>query len=166
VRSKLNRQHPETPHARPLPAPPAAAARLPAGPLACAALLACHPALHAQAQAQQVAAVQTITVVGTTPVGDKTVPLDQVPSNVQTADAAQMRALQSLNLPDFMGAQLPSVTINHTQGNPYQMTLNYRGFSASPLLGLPQGLSVYLDGVRVNEPFGDVVNWDLIPSRP
>lgn len=134
-------------------------------PLACAALLACHPTLHAQAQPQQVAAVQTLTVVGTTPLGDKTVPLDQVPANLQAADAAQMRALQSLNLPDFMGAQLPSVTINQTQGNPYQMTLNYRGFSASPLLGLPQGLSVYLDGVRMNEPFGDVVNWDLIPQQ-
>ncbi|HET7865000.1 MAG TPA: TonB-dependent receptor, partial [Burkholderiaceae bacterium] len=45
-----------------------------------------------------------------------------------------------------------------------QMDLNYRGFAASPLLGTPQGLSVFLDGVRVNEPFGDVVNWDLIPK--
>src|SRR4029079_14475327 len=33
----------------------------------------------------------------------------------------------------------------------------------SPLLGTPQGLSVYLDGVRLNQPFGDVVSWDLIP---
>ena len=45
------------------------------------------------------------------------------------------------------------------------MDVNYRGFTASPLLGTPQGLSVYQDGVRINEPFGDVVNWDLIPRR-
>jgi len=56
-----------------------------------------------------------------------------------------------------------SVTVNEMQGNPFQPDINYRGFSASPLLGTPQGLSVYVDGVRVNQPFGDVVSWDLIP---
>ena len=42
--------------------------------------------------------------------------------------------------------------------------MNYRGYTASPLLGTPAGLSVYLDGVRQNQPFGDVVSWDLIPN--
>jgi outer membrane receptor protein involved in Fe transport len=55
------------------------------------------------------------------------------------------------------------VTINEMQGNPFQPDLNFRGYTASPLLGTPQGLSVYLDGVRLNQPFGDVVSWDLIP---
>jgi outer membrane receptor protein involved in Fe transport len=41
----------------------------------------------------------------------------------------------------------------------------FRGFTASPLLGTPQGLSIFQDGVRVNEPFGDAVNWDLIPMN-
>ncbi|MEO8040300.1 MAG: TonB-dependent receptor, partial [Betaproteobacteria bacterium] len=59
----------------------------------------------------------------------------------------------------------PSVNVNDVQGNPYQPDLNYRGFTASPLLGVPQGLSVYQDGVRINEPFGDVVNWGLIPMN-
>ena len=49
------------------------------------------------------------------------------------------------------------------QGNPFQPDVNYRGYTASPLLGTPQGLSVYMDGVRLNQPFGDVVSWDLIP---
>jgi hypothetical protein len=49
------------------------------------------------------------------------------------------------------------------QGNPFQPNVNYRGYTASPLLGTPQGLSVYMDGVRLNQPFGDVVSWDLIP---
>jgi outer membrane receptor protein involved in Fe transport len=51
------------------------------------------------------------------------------------------------------------------QGNPLQSDVQYRGFLASPLLGAPQGLSMYLDGVRLNEPFGDTINWDLIPSN-
>ena len=32
------------------------------------------------------------------------------------------------------------------------------------MLGTPQGLAVYQSGVRINEAFGDTVNWDLIPD--
>jgi outer membrane receptor protein involved in Fe transport len=49
-------------------------------------------------------------------------------------------------------------------GNPWQPEINFRGYSSSPLLGNSQGLSTYIDGVRVNEPFGDVTLWDKIPS--
>ncbi len=58
---------------------------------------------------------------------------------------------------------LGSVYVNDIQNNPLQPDINYRGYTASPLLGTPQGLSVYMDGVRLNQPFGDVVSWDLIP---
>ena len=47
--------------------------------------------------------------------------------------------------------------------NPYQMDVTYRGFNASPITGSAVGMSVYFDGIRFNEPFGDIVNWDLIP---
>ncbi|VTU31145.1 vitamin B12/cobalamin outer membrane transporter [Variovorax sp. PBL-H6] len=117
-----------------------------------------------QAQAESRAVLPTVEVVGTMPVPGTEVPKDHFPSNVQTATDAQLRRAQSLNLPDFMSSQLPSVSVNEIQGNPYQLDVNYRGFTASPLLGTPQGLSVYQDGVRINEPFGDVVNWDLIPK--
>jgi hypothetical protein len=50
------------------------------------------------------------------------------------------------------------------QENPFQPDVNYRGYTASPLLGTPEGISVYVDGVRQNQPFGDVVSWDLIPK--
>ena len=33
------------------------------------------------------------------------------------------------------------------------------------MIGTPQGLAVYQNGVRINEVFGDVVNWDLIPQK-
>ena len=54
--------------------------------------------------------------------------------------------------------------VNEVQGNPFQPDINYRGYTASPLLGTPQGLSVYMDGVRLNQPFGEVVSWDLFPA--
>jgi outer membrane receptor protein involved in Fe transport len=55
--------------------------------------------------------------------------------------------------------------VNDYQGNPFQMDVQYRGFTAGPQIGMPQGLSVFFDGIRVNEPFGDVVNWDMIPMN-
>ena len=116
-----------------------------------------------QAQQSPTPSLPPVVVVGTTPVPGTDVPKDQIPANVQTADDRSLRRAQSLNLIDFMGSQLPSVNVNEIQGNPFQADVNYRGFSASPLLGTPQGLSVYQDGVRINEPFGDVANWDLIP---
>ena len=124
----------------------------------------CPAALLAQQAAMPAPSLPPVEVVGATPVPGIDVPKDQIPSNVQTADDRGLRRTQSLNLLDFMATQMPSVNVNETQGNPYQADLNYRGFSASPLLGTPQGISVYQDGVRINEPFGDVVNWDLIPK--
>ena len=78
--------------------------------------------------------------------------------------AAEIREQGALDLADFMKRSLGSVFVNEAQSNPLQPDLQYRGFVGSPLLGLPQGLAVYQDGVRINEPFGDTVNWALIPE--
>ncbi len=69
----------------------------------------------------------------------------------------------AVDLTTFMNRMLGSVYVNETQENPLQPDLNFRGYTASPLLGTPEGMSVYLDGMRLNQPFGDVVSWDLIP---
>jgi len=106
-----------------------------------------------------------IEVVGATPLGGLGVPVEQVPSNVQAAKGKDIQDQQSLNIADFMNQNLSGVNINEAQNNPYQPDVNFHGFTASPLLGTPQGLSVYQDGVRINEPFGDTVNWDLIPQN-
>ncbi len=107
----------------------------------------------------------TVEVVGTTPVPGLGTPVEQVPSNVQVHTGTELQRKQAINLPDFMIQSLPSVSISEVQNNPFQPNVNYRGFQSSPLLGSPQGLSVFQDGVRINEPFGDVVNWDLIPQN-
>ncbi|WP_322074554.1 TonB-dependent receptor [Burkholderia cepacia] len=126
------------------------------------------PAAVAVAQeAPQAPAVTlpTVVVVGTTPLLGIGTPLQKVPANVQTVRAAELDAQHRATLAYFFAANLQSVTISEAQGNPYQTDVNYRGFTASPLLGTPQGLSVFVDGVRVNEPFGDVVNWDILPTQ-
>jgi iron complex outermembrane receptor protein len=86
-----------------------------------------------------------------------------VPANVQSATAEEIERAQTLDLSDFLNRNLGSVSINHAQNNPLQPDVNFRGFTASPLLGLSPGLTVYENGVRINEPFGDTINWDVIP---
>jgi len=107
--------------------------------------------------------MQTVEIIGTTPLPGMGLARDQIPANVQTLDSAAATGPGSANLPEALNRRLGSVFVNDIQGNPFQPDINFRGFTASPLLGTPQGLSVYLDGVRVNQPFGDVVSWDLIP---
>src|ERR1041384_8320360 len=104
-----------------------------------------------------------VTVVGTTPLPGVELPLDRIPAPVQTSTAADVDRSGALDLSDFANRRLAGVHLNEVQGNPFQANLSYRGYTASPLVGTPQGLSVYMDGVRLNEPFGDVVSWDLIP---
>ena len=105
-----------------------------------------------------------ITVIGNAPLSGLGLPLNQMPANVQTADSADLQRQQGLGLADFLNNNFSGVNINESAGNPFQLDVNYHGFTASPLLGTPEGLSVYVDGVRVNESFGDTVNWDLIPE--
>jgi outer membrane receptor protein involved in Fe transport len=105
-----------------------------------------------------------ITVIGNTPLGGLGLPLNQIPSNVQTADSKDMQRQQALDLADYLNNNFSGVNVSESADNPFQLDINYHGFTASPLLGTPEGLSVYVDGVRVNESFGDTVNWDLIPQ--
>jgi iron complex outermembrane receptor protein len=92
------------------------------------------------------------------------VDLERATSNVQHLGGDVVREEHALSLSDVLNARLGSVTINDVQNNPLQPDLQYRGFTASPLLGTPQGVAVYQNGVRVNEPFGDLLQWDLIPT--
>ena len=103
-----------------------------------------------------------VELVGTTPLPGSALPLSKIPANVQTFTSGQWGPQGSDSLTGFLAANATGLNLNAVQGNANQVDLNVRGFTASPLLGTPQGVSVFLDGVRVNELFGDVVNWDLI----
>jgi len=105
----------------------------------------------------------TVEVVGLSPIKGLEQARDEVPAHVQSLGARALGDGRLQALPELLGSRISGVNVNEIQGNPYQADVNFRGFSASPLLGTPQGISVYQDGVRVNEPFGDTVNWDLVP---
>ncbi|GAC1632536.1 MAG: TonB-dependent receptor [Nevskia sp.] len=105
-----------------------------------------------------------VDVIGVSPTDTTGVALDRYPANAQKVTAEQVEQAQARSLSEYLGRRSGSVFLSEAQSNPYQPDLFYRGYSISPLLGLPQGLALYIDGVRVNEVFGDVVNWDLIPD--
>ena len=133
--------------------------------LAALAILAMPQQAAAAGNKAEALETDKVEVVGTTPLPSIGTPINQVPSNVQTGSSKQIEQQQSLDLSEYLDNNLGSVNTSNTVANPYQADVQFRGFTASPLLGTPQGLSVYLDGVRVNEPFGDIVNWDLIPTN-
>lgn len=104
-----------------------------------------------------------LDVISTTPLPGSQIPKDRVPANIQGVGNAELEEQHPNSVSDALNQNLSSVSVNDTEGNPFQPDVSFRGFTASPVLGTPQGLSVFLDGVRVNEVFGDTVNWDLIP---
>lgn len=106
----------------------------------------------------------TVEVVGTSPLPGLGTPIRDIPANVQVHTGQEVTRQRQSNISEYLEQNPTSVTVNSAQGNPFQADVNFRGFTASPVLGTPQGLSVFQDGVRINEPFGDVVNWDLIPQ--
>ena len=107
----------------------------------------------------------SVQVVATTPLTGTNQSTDEIAGAVQTATAADIQRSGSIELGGFLNRYMNGVYLNEMQGNPFQPDVNFRGYTASPLLGTPEGISVYLDGVRQNQPFGDVVSWDLIPQN-
>ena len=90
--------------------------------------------------------------------------VDKVPSSRQCARRGQIERTGSMNIADALQQQVPGIVISEVTGNPFQPDIQFRGFVASPVAGTPQGLAVYQNGMRINEAFGDTVNWDLIPT--
>jgi outer membrane receptor protein involved in Fe transport len=125
--------------------------------------------LHGLVQAQvqdesKPSSLAAVEVIGTVLLPGIGTPLRDVPANVQIMSAKDIGLQRQTNLVEFIEQNPGGISVNSAQGNPFQPDISFRGFTASPLLGLPQGLSVFQDGVRINEAFGDSVNWDLLPQ--
>ncbi len=105
-----------------------------------------------------------VFVYSTTPLASSSINPDKVPASINQVDADQIKQTGSLNIGDALQKYVPGIVVNEVAGNPFQPDVQFRGFVASPVSGTPQGLAVYQNGVRVNEAFGDTVNWDLIPT--
>src|SRR5438045_3282382 len=118
----------------------------------------------ADAGAAAITTLPTVEVIGVSPVLGSGIDPDKVPANLHTLTD---RDISREGVPDLSGTlqrRVSSVTLTDVEGNPFQPNIQFRGFDASPVIGTPQALAVYQNGVRVNEAFGDTVHWDLIPE--
>ena len=139
--------------------------RLSAALLLAAAIQAwpCHAAAESPAPPPPDTNALETVLVSATPVMGTGIPLDDVPSNVQTLRAAQIDKDHADTLTEAVERNFSSVSLADSVGNPFQEDLIARGFTASPVLGTPQGIAIYQNGVRINESFGDIVLWDFVP---
>ncbi|MBV9520158.1 MAG: Plug domain-containing protein, partial [Hyphomicrobiales bacterium] len=138
--------------------------RLLAG-VALSALLPCisyaQDAPRAPPQGASAVTLPEIEVVATAPTGTG-VGSDKVPAAVRSVSAADIAQTNGSTVANALDQRLSSISVDSVTGNEFQPDVNYRGFDASPVSGTPEGLAVYQNGVRINEAFGDTVNWDLI----
>ena len=107
---------------------------------------------------------EEVEVVGVTPLPGVVVPRDRVAAAISVIDGDALAERGAASMADALYERLGAVTLEGMTTNLFQPTLRFRGFTASPLLGLPQGVAVYQNGVRINEPFGDTVQFDLMPQ--
>ena len=125
-----------------------------------ALMVAAAPALQARAQE----ALPDIDIIAAAPEAGAGIEKSKISTNPITVSRKDLDRDHALVVTETLARRNASINLNEVAGNPFQPDVTYRGFSASPLSGTPQGLAVYQDGVRINEAFGDVVNWDLIPT--
>ena len=123
---------------------------------------AVQPAAQAAPQFELPAPPSNIAI---SPLPGSEVPIEKIPRAVTSLSGADIAREHAVIPQDFLNTRVPGVTVDDLQGNSFQTGVQYRGFEASPVNGLPQGLAVYQNGVRINEAFGDTVNWDFLPSN-
>jgi outer membrane receptor protein involved in Fe transport len=105
-----------------------------------------------------------VDVIGSSPLIGSGVDRNTIPAQSQVLDSKDLSNQGTPNLTGALNQQVSGVSLDSASGNPYQPTFFYHGYAASPLQGTPQGLAVYVNGVRFNQPFGDTVDWDLLPD--
>lgn len=105
------------------------------------------------------------TQVPMSPVPGAELPLSKVPSAVSVLNGSDFARQFYTDTPEqVLQQRVPGVILDDVQGNVFQTNIQFRGFESSPVDGEAQGLAVYENGVRINESFGDVVNWDFLPQ--
>jgi len=121
----------------------------------------------APAPSQSPAAIEAAepSEIKMSPLDGSEIPLDKVPNGVSSVTAADIQRTGDVTVQKVLESRVPGIIVNDLQGNGFQTDVQYRGFSSSPVNGVPQGLAVYQNGVRINEAFGDIVNWDFLPSN-
>jgi iron complex outermembrane recepter protein len=102
-------------------------------------------------------------LVKMSPLTGSEIAIGKVPGAVFTVTAAQIARSHAVTVEEALQGNVPGVILSDLQGNVFNTDVQYRGFTASPVEGVPQGLAVYQNGIRINEAFGETVNWAFLP---
>lgn len=129
--------------------------------MAAAGYVLCPTASSAQDSSQF---LEAIDIISTSPISGGEVPIEKVPTGVTTATSEDFDKLPTSTIQNVLQQNVPGAIVVDLQGSDYQNEIRFRGFAASPVNGIPQGLAVYQNGVRINESFGDIVNFDFLPD--
>ena len=105
-----------------------------------------------------------VNVISVTPVQGSGISLDRVPSNVQNFGEESLSEKKNFSVVETLNRKAPGIHISNLNSSPMQNDINFRGYVAGPLLGSAQAMAIYQNGMRVNESFGEVVQWDLVPD--
>lgn len=131
--------------------------------VSCASVVDAQPALRPNTQQpEEVLQLPELKVVAPARLPAPPLPLSEVPATVQVITGEELRQSGVVHLQEFL-TRLPGVTLLDEQGNAAQPGIALRGFQGTSVTGVPQGISVFLDGVRLNEPAVEEINFDLIP---
>jgi len=99
-------------------------------------------------------------VVTATRLADIIQELRRVPGQVHVITTEQIQRERPRTVPEAI-RQVPGIVTYDQNGNTFQPLVDLRGFNSQP----NPTISVFVDGVRVNEPDSNGVNWDLIPIQ-
>ncbi|MFL2679256.1 MAG: TonB-dependent receptor [Alphaproteobacteria bacterium] len=105
-----------------------------------------------------------VNIISITPVQGSGMNLDRVPSNVQNFSLDTLSKKENFSVVETLNREASGISISNLNSSPMQNDINFRGYVAGPLLGTAQAMAIYQNGMRVNESFGEVVQWDLVPD--
>jgi len=135
---------------------------------ATAILVAFHPgaspAQSGSGAGQPIESLPEVEIIAAAPLAASGIDRNKVPAPGWSIDSVQLRAAGPASLTGTLERLVPGIAVNDVSGSPFQPDLQFRGFAASAVLGTPAGIAVYQNGARINEAFGDTVNWNLVPD--
>ncbi len=105
-----------------------------------------------------------VNIISISPVQGSGIDLKRVPSNVQTFSESVLSESKNFSIVETLNREATGISISNLNSSPMQNDINFRGYVAGPLLGTAQSMAIYQNGMRVNESFGEVVQWDLVPD--
>ncbi len=113
---------------------------------------------------QDVYVAPDVNIISVTPVQGAGVSIDRIPSNIQSIVEEDLNDKKNFSVVETLNRKAAGISISNLNSSPMQNDINFRGYVAGPLLGTAQAMAIYQNGMRVNESFGEVVQWDLVPD--